>query len=71
MHSAAGSADQHSDRRIHGGLPELLSVHLAQTLVALDGDALAAPSLEFGDDLLDPGQEILACEDPTDGCRLE
>ena len=27
---------------IEGGLPELLRVHLAEALVALDGDALAA-----------------------------
>ncbi|MCA9556501.1 MAG: hypothetical protein KC933_41135 [Myxococcales bacterium] len=39
-----------------GDNASVLSVHLPQTLVALDGDALAAPSLELGDDLLDPGQ---------------
>jgi hypothetical protein len=37
--------------RVHGGLEELLRVHFAETLVALDAEALAAVGADVGDDL--------------------
>src|SRR5439155_3404805 len=38
-------AEDGADVRVHGGLPELVRVHFAETLVALDGNAFAVLEL--------------------------
>ena len=54
-------AEDGADVRIHRGLPELVRVHLAETLIALDGDAFAA-ILE----LTQVGVPLLVAVEPTD-----
>src|SRR5688572_29369619 len=47
-----GDLQQRARLRVHRGLPELLRVHLAETLVALHRDALAVRDAPFGEDTL-------------------